>query len=394
MRHIPDGVLRRLDDEPLAVPDRVTDHLDGAASAAALAGPRSPATPSLRCACSPLRTSFLTSTSRGGLGSSASSTANRLTPRRRVRARPLATCTLPQDVAARWTGHRRRRHRARGHGRGGHSDDHLRADSRGRAVPERERSARDRRVGRAGRQRVAGCPERVERIEAFRFGTISWSSSPSQPAASLSRATAQAGFPVALPAHLPAGVGRLQQLGVQPRVSATVTFNAKAATLAGSSVRIDAGPAVLAQYSAASGPGVPTLAVTTMRRPTADSSGASLSQIEAFMLDQPGVPPELAEEVRLLGDLRTTLPVPVPSGASVRSVKIDGSPGVLLADASVGPAGPAAPMGPAGPAVPEVTISMYASWAVPPSFESIPITCSPARSPVPRSPAQSSSMDH
>ena len=29
MRHVPDGVLRRLDDEPLAVPDRVTDHLVG-----------------------------------------------------------------------------------------------------------------------------------------------------------------------------------------------------------------------------------------------------------------------------------------------------------------------------------------------------------------------------
>ena len=27
MRHVPDGVLRRLDDEPLAVPDRVTDHV-------------------------------------------------------------------------------------------------------------------------------------------------------------------------------------------------------------------------------------------------------------------------------------------------------------------------------------------------------------------------------
>src|ERR1700757_4337921 len=29
VRHIPDGVLRRLDDEPLAVPDRVSEHLAG-----------------------------------------------------------------------------------------------------------------------------------------------------------------------------------------------------------------------------------------------------------------------------------------------------------------------------------------------------------------------------
>ena len=32
MRHIPDGVLRRVDDEPLAIPDRVTDHLAGCGS--------------------------------------------------------------------------------------------------------------------------------------------------------------------------------------------------------------------------------------------------------------------------------------------------------------------------------------------------------------------------
>ena len=29
MRHIADGMLRRLDDEPLAIPDRITDHLAG-----------------------------------------------------------------------------------------------------------------------------------------------------------------------------------------------------------------------------------------------------------------------------------------------------------------------------------------------------------------------------
>jgi hypothetical protein len=71
-----------------------------------------------------------------------------------------------------------------------------------------------------------------------------------------------------------------------------------------------------------------------MRRPRATSTRASLSQIEAFLLGQPGIPPELAEEIRLLGDVSTTLPVPVPPGASVRSVRVDGWPGVLLADAS------------------------------------------------------------
>jgi hypothetical protein len=129
-------------------------------------------------------------------------------------------------------------------------------------------------------------------------------------------------------------VGSVEQLVVQPRVSATVTFNSSAAGVGGSSVAVEAGPAVLVAYGGANGAGLPTLGVATMPRPTARSTGASLSQIEAFLLGQPGVTPELAEEVRLLGDLRTTLPVPVPPGASVRSVRVAGWPGVLLADSS------------------------------------------------------------
>jgi hypothetical protein len=99
-------------------------------------------------------------------------------------------------------------------------------------------------------------------------------------------------------------------------------------------VALVAGPALFAAYAGAGGSEVPTLAVATMLRPTARSTGASMSQIEAFLLGQPGIPPQLAEEVRLLGDPRTILPVPVPPGASVRSVQVAGSPGVLLADSS------------------------------------------------------------
>jgi hypothetical protein len=125
---------------------------------------------------------------------------------------------------------------------------------------------------------------------------------------------------------------------VQPRMTAAVTFDSTAG-LAGSSVTLDAGPAVVALYTGTGGANVPTLGIATMRRPTAQSAGASLSQIEAFLLGQPGIPPQLAEEIRLLGDLRTTLPVPVPSGASARSVQVNGRPGILLADSSNAAAG-------------------------------------------------------
>ncbi len=102
---------------------------------------------------------------------------------------------------------------------------------------------------------------------------------------------------------------------------------------------MDAGPAVLAEYGGAAGTDVPTLGVATMRRPTATSTGASMTEIEAFLVDQPGISPGLAEEVRLLGDLSTIFPVPVPPGASVRSVRVAGWPGVLLADSSNAAAG-------------------------------------------------------
>lgn len=173
-----------------------------------------------------------------------------------------------------------------------------------------------------------------------RFGAIKWSSSgPAHRVSSPAEATAQAGFAVPLPARLPAGVGALEQLIVQPRVRARVTFNSTAAGLRGSSVAFDAGPAVLAEYGGASGTDLPTLVVATMPRPKAVSTGASTSQIEAFLLREPGIPPQLAEEVRVLGDLRTTLPVPVPPGASVRSVQVAGWPGVLLRDSSNAAAG-------------------------------------------------------
>jgi hypothetical protein len=174
----------------------------------------------------------------------------------------------------------------------------------------------------------------------FRFGTITWSSSsPSHPVGSVAQASMEAGFRAPLPERLPAGVGLVQQLIVQPRVGATVAFNSAAANVAGSSVTLHAGPAVVAEYATANGTGIPTLVVATMPRPTALSRGASVTQIEAFLLAQPAIPPALAEEVRLLGDLRTTLPVPVPSGAVVRSVRVGGWPGVLLGDASNAAAG-------------------------------------------------------
>jgi hypothetical protein len=340
VRHIPDGVLRRLDDEPLAVPDRVTDHLAGcgqcSARRAEIAGDTERAAqlfsalqlvPDVDIAWARLQRE-LESQRAGGAGRRGQ--PERVRPRRawfpRVSLRTgLAIGAIGVVVA------------------GTAAAATLTTIFAPTHVAPVSLSQRDLRAI-AGFTGLGGSPalggfSTTNRSSTLRFGALTWSSGTPHAASSIPQAAAEAGFPVSLPAHLPAGVGAVEQLIVQPRVKAVVTFNSTAGGLAGSSVTLDAGPAVVAQYAGANGADVPTLGVATMRRPTAQSTGVSLSQIEAFLLGQPGVPPQLAEEIRLLGDLRTTLPVPVPPGASARSVQVDGWPGVLLADASNAAAG-------------------------------------------------------
>jgi hypothetical protein len=335
VRHIPDGVLRRLDDEPLAVPDRVSDHLascghcgtrhaeivgDTDHAAQLLSAPQP--VPDVEMAWARLRREL--ESQRAG-GAVRRSQPARVRPRRgwfpRVSLRTgLAIGAIGIVVA------------------GTAAAATLTTIFAPTHVAPVSLSQSDLRAIAAftglGDSHALGGFATPNGSSRLRFGTITWSSGTAHPTSSLVQAAAQAGFPVSLPAHLPAGVGAVQGFVVQPRVTAAVTFNSSAAALAGSSVTLDAGPAVVAQYTGTSGAGAPTLGVATMRRPTARSTDASLSQIEAFLLGQPGIPSQLAEEIRLLGNLRTILPVPVPSGASARSVKVDGWPGILLADSS------------------------------------------------------------
>src|SRR5258708_21337096 len=84
-----------------------------------------------------------------------------------------------------------------------------------------------------------------------------------------------------------------------------------------------------------------------MERPRASSTGATASQLEAFLLSRGGLPSGLAQELRLLGNPGTTLPVPVPSGMSAQQLKIGGGPGAPRA-ATPPPAPPAARGGEGG----------------------------------------------
>ena len=335
MRHVPDGVLRRLDDEPLAVPDRVTDHVADCARCSArraeiahdteraaqlFSGPQ--LVPDTDLAWARLQRSLASGDADGATG-------RRLPARVPSRRAWFPRVSLRAGLAIGAVGIVLAGTAAAATLTTVFAPTHVAPVS----VNQRDLQAIAAFAGLGGSHTLGGFST-PNGSSAAPFGTIAWSSGTAHPASSLAEATAEAGFPVTLPGHLPAGVGAVQQFAVQPRMTATVTFNSTAGSLAGSSVMVDAGPAVVAEYAGTSGPDASPLGVAVMRRPTARSTGATITQIEAFLLSRPGIPPELAEEIRLLGDLRTTLPVPVPPGASVHSVQVAGWPGVVVTDSS------------------------------------------------------------
>jgi hypothetical protein len=168
------------------------------------------------------------------------------------------------------------------------------------------------------------------------FGSLRWvSSGPARQLPTRSEAEAVSGMTVSLPARLPVGVGSPADFVVQPRITATVTFDQAAGKLTGASATLEVGPVVFVAYG--SRPGsleVPTLAVIATPRPIGTSRGATISQIESYLLSRPGIPPQLAQEIRLLGDLSTVLPIPTPAGMSSKHVQIAGHPGVVVGDSS------------------------------------------------------------
>jgi hypothetical protein len=173
------------------------------------------------------------------------------------------------------------------------------------------------------------------------FGKLSWSSAgPTQQVASLARASAMTHLAFPTPATLPSGVGAIGRITVQPQVTATVRFSQNAGpAVAGSTLTITAGPAIAVQYASASGrSNLITLAIVAARRPVAsmkgegEAGGATASQLETFLLSRPGLPADLVQEIRLLGNPTSVLPVPVPSGLWELKEQIGGEPAVLVTD--------------------------------------------------------------
>ena len=191
------------------------------------------------------------------------------------------------------------------------------------------------------------------------YGTFAWSKEPT-PQIGVSRSDAEqvAGFSAPDAGSLPATVSTNVTYVVVPQAVATFTFNAAKAEAAaaaqgktlpkmpagmdGSTLTLTVGPALIEVYgelpqegsaSSASQLSLPQLIVAESKAPVVTSTGVSAASLEDYLLQQPGITPELAADIKALGDPTHTLPIPVPVGyATSADVTVQGVQGVALGD--------------------------------------------------------------
>lgn len=78
---------------------------------------------------------------------------------------------------------------------------------------------------------------------------------------------------------------------------------------------------------------LPPLVIVEAVAPRVYSTGATARDIEGYLLSMPGVAPQLADEIRAIGDPSTTMPIPVPIDKSYsQQVAIDGTRGLAVGD--------------------------------------------------------------
>ncbi len=158
-------------------------------------------------------------------------------------------------------------------------------------------------------------------------------------------AAAETGVDVPEVTNLPRGVTGEPAYQVGGKVSATFTFSAERAAKAasdagealpppppgldGSSVRLDAGPGVAQVWSSSTG--APALLVGRAVAPSAFSSGVPFETVRDYLLSLPGLPDDVAAQLRTFTADGATLPLPVPADeVTTSSARVDGAPATVL----------------------------------------------------------------
>ncbi|GIG88473.1 hypothetical protein [Plantactinospora endophytica] len=146
-------------------------------------------------------------------------------------------------------------------------------------------------------------------------------------------------------AKLPRGVTGQPTYHVGNRVSATFTFSTATAAqtaasagkplpppppgLDGSPFRMTAGPGLAAVWSQSQGR--PAMIVGRVVAPTVYSSGIPFETARDYLLSLPGLPADVASQLRGFTDTGTTLPLIVKTGRETSfSAEVDGAPATVL----------------------------------------------------------------
>jgi len=186
--------------------------------------------------------------------------------------------------------------------------------------------------------------------ELSQFGKLTWSSQaePHQ-VASLAAAMSETGLP-GISVRVPASVTAAPKYGAMAKTSATFVFDAATAQksaaaigrtappmpakLDGSTLVLAGGPAIAVTYGHDSQAGA-VLFVGAAKAPTVGSDGASVAEIQSYLLAQPSISPALAAQIRAIGDPSSTLPIPIPVGqAAAKNVSVHGVSGLFVGDST------------------------------------------------------------
>jgi anti-sigma factor RsiW len=170
---------------------------------------------------------------------------------------------------------------------------------------------------------------------------------------SIAQVQQHAGFALLKPATLPPGFGTVRSFFGYTPGEMTFTFSAAKARafvrrshkalppmppeLDGTTVRLHTGFGFDAHYEstakAKSGRDTRFLEIVQMQAPRVTSTGASLDTLERYLLSLPNVTPELAKQIRALGDIQNTVPVPIViNKQSAQHVTVDGVQGLAIGD--------------------------------------------------------------
>jgi hypothetical protein len=179
------------------------------------------------------------------------------------------------------------------------------------------------------------------------YGDVQFVSEPDlHTVADAAAAQQESGLEVPQVAALPDGVTGAPEYTVGGQAVAEFTFSADRAAeaaaaagetlppppagLDGSRFRLTAGPGVAAVW--AESRGVPALVVARVTAPSGFSSGVPFETARDYLLALPGLPDELAAQLRAFTADGTTLPLPVPAQlATTSTADVDGHQATVLA---------------------------------------------------------------